>query len=72
MTDKFLDDSPEDAEHDIRFFDLMNAAGLVVYAPDTNARAIRMAKKLKLKSLEWSKNRERPYFASEFINGLEN
>jgi hypothetical protein len=71
MTHDDFDDSDEAAQHDIRFYDLIEAAFPSPPLPDQHARALRMAKRLKLRVLEWSGSRERVYFAQEFVNGLE-
>lgn len=66
-----FDDSPEAAEHDIRFYDLLDSAGLIPPLPHDNTRAIRMMQMLKLRALEWSGSRERVYFVQEFVNGID-
>jgi hypothetical protein len=68
--DDFISDDPADIEHDIRFFDLMDSAGLIPNPPDTTARVARMMKKLKLRIMEWSGSQQRPYFVQELVNGL--
>jgi hypothetical protein len=71
MTHDDFDDSDEAAEHDIRFYDLMEASFPSPPLPDQYARARRMMQMLRLRVLEWSGSRERVYFAQEFRNGLD-
>lgn len=73
LSDDDFDDSDEATEHDIRWFDLMLDAGLIpgIADKETRARADRMAKRLKLRIMEWSGSREKPYFVAEYVNGMD-